>query len=344
MTRFHNRHHGDTRDPAFWLWEYVEHLPGKSVFLAARERNRVVGTQGMIPINLRVGGEVVLTGKSEHSLIDPALRGRGLWRRLYRQALDTCHERGMTMVWGFTPVAEARRGLAALGFSLYEVLEEAVMVLDVSAAARVVWGSAQRPWSKVVATLGLPLLAARGFLARRCRKHEGSEFELAAELRKSDDFARFNERRECAYPGAIRLEFDGEYLDWRLQQHPLRRLQVRFLYENNDIVAFAVVNAERRLRPVILNAAFTSPPAGRVLLARLFDEFARSGAGMVLLAANRWNPLGRDLLEAAARLGAVRRRARSAFAVRALDERTSAVALDPTAWQLSLLWFEGYAV
>src|SRR5437763_924124 len=106
------------------------------------------------------------------------------------------------------------------------------------------------------------------------------------------------------------MEFDGEYLDWRLQQHPQRRLQVRFLHENNDIVAFAVVNAERRLRLVILNAAFTSPSAGRVLLARLFEEFAGSDAVMVLLAANRWNPLGRYLREAAFFFSSIRRHTR----------------------------------
>lgn len=343
MTQFHNRHHGDNREPSFWLWEYVEHLPGKSVFLAARERDRVVGTQGMIPINLRVGGEVVLTGKSEHSLIDPALRGRGLWRRLYRQALGVCRERGMAAVWGFTPVAEACRGLTALGFSLYDVLDEAMTVCGIAAAARVVWGSAARPWSKVIATLGLPFLAARRCVARWFCRHEDGEFELRAEPRAPDDFARFNARLVQADPGAVRLELDSEYLEWRLHQHPLRRLRVRLLYQDNDLVAYAIVNDERRLRPVILDAAFTDPRAGRVLLARLMDEFAANGAGIVLLAANRRNRLGREVLAATVRLGAVRRRARSVFVVRALGEQVSAAALDPAAWQLSLLWFEGYA-
>lgn len=343
MTQFHNRHHGDKRDPSFWLWEYVEHLPGRSVFLAARENGRVVGTQGMIPINLRVGGEVILTGKSEHSLVDPALRGRGLWRRLYRRALDTCREHGMAVVWGFTPVAEARRGLAALGFSLHDVLDEAIAVIDVAAAARVIRGSAASRLSKLFATLGLPFLAARGFVCRRLHRSRNDGMRLTSELLLPDDLTRFNERRARAYPGAVRLELDDEYMQWRLHRHPLRRLRSRFLYEGDDVVACAVVNNERRLRPVILNAAFTSPRAGRVLLSRLMDEFAGGGAGIVLLAANRKSLMGSELLAASVHLGAVRRRARSVFAVRALDERISAAALDPAAWQLSLLWFEGYA-
>ena len=344
MTQFHNRHHRDNREPSFWLWEYVAHLPGKSVFLAARERDRVVGTQGMIPINLRVGGEVVLTGKSEHSLIEPAFRGHGLWRRLYRQALGVCSEHGMAAVWGFTPVAEACRGLAALGFSQYDVLDEAVTILSVTAAARVVWGSAEPPWFKAILTLGLPFLAARQRAARWFCRREGGEFEFRAEPRAPDDFARFNERLAHAAPGVVRLELSGEYLEWRLHRHPLRRLRIRLLYHDGDIVACALVNDERRLRPVIVDIAFSAPHAGRVLLARLMDEFAADGAGIVLLAANRKNPLGREVLAAAVRLGAVRRRARSVFVVRALDQRASPAALDPAAWQLSLLWFEGYAV
>jgi hypothetical protein len=274
---------------------------------------------------------------------------------MYQQALDACRQRGMTAVWGFTPVPEARRGLAALGFSLYDILDEAIAVLNVPAAARVIRASAQPTGTKLLATAGLPFLAARGRLARQHHRHQHTGYQLATETRAPDDLARFNQQRQRAYPGAVRLELDDDYLQWRLERHPLHRLQTRYLYYHNDVVACAVVNNQRHLRPVILNAAFTNPQAGQTLLTRLFDEFARNGAGIAMLAANRLNPLGRDLLECAARLGAVRRRARSVLAVRTLDPAPPAretllptanfqLPTSPAAWQLSLLWFEGYAI
>lgn len=338
LVAFHNREFAAHRRREFWRWEYLEHLPGQSVYVVARDRGRVVATQGMIPLRVRQDGRVWLTGKSENSLVAPELRGRGLWQRLYRRALDICSRRGMSAVWGFTPVPAARRGLAALGFSSADVLVEAVAFTRLAPAVANILRST-RPWiTKLAALAAAPACWLMHRLAMLVPPVGVGEFEIVSQPKSGDDLSRLAARIEQNWPGIVRLELDQDYVDWRVNRHPHFHYRLRLMYDRQGPAGIALLNLDRPGRAAVVHLEAVSPAALRWLLGRAVAECPPQ-TGTITVAANRANSMGSEILRAAQTLGFVLRPHQASFVLR--QEQFLAA---PEQWALSLLWFEGYAV
>ena len=344
LVAFHNRTYGARRTSDFWNWKYRDHLPGKSVYVVARSGGDVVGTQGMIPIRLCLAERVELTGKSENSLVDTGFRGRGLWNRMYREALAQCRDRGMTAVWGFTPVESARRGLARLGFAIHDVMVQAVAVLNTGPMLKVIWNSQESILGRLGAAVATPGAWCWSKLRRRGSKND-IEYgcgPFPAGL-ATGEIAALYEHIDRDSPDLVHLDMNEEYLRWRVLEHPRFRHELWHARRNGKLVAIALVNESQLLRPAILELAFVEQRDAAGLLARMTELYAASGAGALTFWANRTNRHGRMLLAAARGLGLFSRPARSSFVVKDIAD-SGEPRMDPSRWLLSALWFEGYAV
>jgi len=343
----HNEHFHANRTSDFWHWKYSRHLPGRSVYVVASDNGRVVGTQGMIPVKLRSSGGVELTGKSENSLVAAAYQGQGLWNRLYRAALDECRSRGMSSVWGFTPVERARRGLLRLGFSVHDVMVQAIAVTNVRQGIEVFRRSSEPVHHKLGASLLAPAARVRARLAAAlARPAPGLEvcsgpFPAGA---SHEEIRGLYEGMSGTCPGLIHLEMDTDYVNWRIREHPWFRYAAWCCRERGRLTAFAVVNEHDPLRPAILELAFSAECHAAALLAAMTGELGRRGAGVVTFWANRANRYGRLLLESAGRLGFFCRPAHSSFVALDIDGETGTRQRHPERWLLSALWYEGYAL
>ena len=65
-------------------------------FVVLKEKERIVGTQGMVPIYLNVRGTVCLSGKSENSLLGMKFRGSDNFQKMYAFAISQCQLKKMT--------------------------------------------------------------------------------------------------------------------------------------------------------------------------------------------------------------------------------------------------------
>ena len=344
MVAFHNRMFGAHRTPDFWNWKYRDHVPGKSVYVVARSRGNVVGTQGMIPIRLRVARGVELTGKSENSLVDTEFRGRGLWNRMYREALAQCRDRGMTAVWGFTPVETARRGLVRLGFAVHDVLVQAVAILNPGSGLKVIWNSQESTLGRLGAALAIPGAWYWSKLRRR-GPQDDTEYgcgPFPAGL-ATGEIAGLYEQIDRDSPDLVHLDMNDEYLRWRVLEHPRFRHELWHARRNGKLVAIALVNGNHSLRPAILDLAFRDQRDAAGLVARVMGDYSARGAGALTFWANRTNRYGRMLLAAARGLGFFCRPARSSFVVKDIAD-SDGPRTDPGRWLLSALWFEGYSI
>ena len=70
LVQLHNDNYREHRKPDDYNWAYTGFQADNSVLTVAEDEGEIVGSQGMIPIYLNVGGQVYLTGKSENSLMD----------------------------------------------------------------------------------------------------------------------------------------------------------------------------------------------------------------------------------------------------------------------------------
>jgi hypothetical protein len=293
----------------------------------------------MIPIRLRVAGGVELTGKSENSLLDPALRGTGLWSKVYEHAVELCRRKGMKAVWGFT---RARKVLTRSGFAVHDVLVQSVGVLHVVAGLDVVWRSTRTLRSKLAISLALPCAQAYGVICRFVRRTPPRGLAFEPELRDETDITRMYDRVRKVHPEMIHIEYDSDYLGWRLDRHPLFRFHTYFVYRRDELAAYAIVNDRNRSNPAIVDFGFDDRSAGRALFERVARDLSDRGAGIVTFFANRTNPLGRELLSIAAERGFYSRAAANAFVVRDLSSDKELERSER--WHFSALWFEGYTI
>lgn len=71
---FYNKFNKTNRSISDFIWEFKQAPAGKAIYVIAKDAdsNRIVGTQCAIPIYLYThAGEVVLSAKSEDTLVDP---------------------------------------------------------------------------------------------------------------------------------------------------------------------------------------------------------------------------------------------------------------------------------
>ena len=95
ITKFHQ-----FTDPNLFVHEYFTYLSDKSVFFIAQDGEEVIGTQAFVPHHMTVGGHVMLTGRSERTLVSPNYRGQNVFGNLMEHCCRQGSEKGMQFFWG----------------------------------------------------------------------------------------------------------------------------------------------------------------------------------------------------------------------------------------------------
>lgn len=212
-------------------WEY-DH--DKKVFCyIENEEGDVVGVQGMIPFELHVGKQLMLSAKSETSYLAQSTQGKGLFKRLYQKTLDDARANGIDHVWGFTSLGPVWKKLG------FEVQNECLFQYHIQLRRRNFFGTSGDPNKNVIKELAKYLLAFQ--------KQFKTRVQLNSELKKSQpDFSTFLLRdslqkdqdlldlytaiRECS-PALIHLKMNTYFLQKRITLNPFVRYTKRFLYD-----------------------------------------------------------------------------------------------------------------
>ena len=80
-------------------WLVEDNPAGKATLFIALIEQQVVGMQSLIPYDFIQNGELISTFKSEDTLVDKNLRGKGIFSNLYEMV--HAHANGK-MIWGLT--------------------------------------------------------------------------------------------------------------------------------------------------------------------------------------------------------------------------------------------------
>ena len=85
--------------------EYFSYLADQSVFFMAMDGENIVGTQAFIPYEMNVNGRVLLTGRSERTLVSPSYRGQDVFVNLMDHCVRRASEKGHMFFWGAATAA-----------------------------------------------------------------------------------------------------------------------------------------------------------------------------------------------------------------------------------------------
>lgn len=127
VSQFHRDVGSQEASASTLLWQYCSKtLPMDGVIVGAFINGRLVGTQALIPLRAVMDGREILSAKSEHTLLDPACRGLGVFSAMYEVAFEWAAKEGIACIWGFT---SAIKPFAAAKFQIgQELFDEAIAV------------------------------------------------------------------------------------------------------------------------------------------------------------------------------------------------------------------------
>lgn len=334
----HDMAHQESRSSKDWLWEYRGSYPKSSVFVIAQDSDRIIGTQGMIPIYLNVRGKRCLTGKSENSLIDKRYRGGTLFQEMYNAAMTKCHERGMCCVWGFTTASKVWRN--KLHFSVYEnVVQTYALTLRPGALP-------ERVKSRV--RFAIPVLVWLSYLYSLLCRYAFISFNVRGKkdvvienrTRTENDLNGLYGRLTLKYSRLIYIEQDSKYLTWRIINNPTIRYTTYFLYEGELLRAYCYLNIHDKTAH-ITDFTCEDRTNGAFLLQHVIHDLSKQQTRFVLFLGNVTNHLTAAILGLFKRLGFLRLgMLQTNFVLQNIscDENLS----DAKDWYINGLWTEGY--
>ncbi len=223
-------------------WEFLEGPFGKAIYVIAVEETsitttKIVGIQCAIPIELISSkGKVVLTAKSEDTLVDPAYRGQKIFERMYALLFDECRKAGVQYLWGFTP---AQKAFERIGFEIPFKAEQALLVFNPLKAYHYLTGlNAQNTSVDKLKILGLCMLSwIKGF-KRHFISLRNNDLREALIQKKNDFFQTCYGDHDY-----FTLNETDEYMKWRIDQNPFQNSYSSFqLHKNETLAIDAILN------------------------------------------------------------------------------------------------------
>jgi hypothetical protein len=117
---FFNKIYKTNRSFEAFEWEFIKGPIGKSIYVAAFDTDKpveeLIGIQCVIPLEFITSeNEIILTAKSEDTLVNPLYRGQDIFGKMYALLFEECKKQGIKYIWGFTP---AYKPFIKLGFTL----------------------------------------------------------------------------------------------------------------------------------------------------------------------------------------------------------------------------------
>ena len=129
INNFYNRIYNRSRTIEQFEWEFHAGPFGPAIYAIAEDKGKVVGTNCVIPIHLvKSNGEVIISGKSEDTLVDPHYRGQNIFSNIYKFLFQKSKEEGIQLIWGFTP---AKRPFKKVGFKIPYDHEQSLVVNNI---------------------------------------------------------------------------------------------------------------------------------------------------------------------------------------------------------------------
>lgn len=106
INKFHNEIYKLNRTATQWNWEYGDSALKEGFFAIALVDGKIIGTQALIPIDIIIDNKIVLSAKSEETLIHPLYRGIGVFDKMYDFLIPIAKNAGISFIWGFTPAVK----------------------------------------------------------------------------------------------------------------------------------------------------------------------------------------------------------------------------------------------
>jgi len=222
-------------DPNVFQYEYLTYMPEKHVYVTARDtENNIVGSQALMPYVLNINGKDILTGRSERTLVSKALRGQGIFERLYDECIRTGRVKGLQFVWGTTAAVKA---FQAVGFIFHhDYFEHSICCIKPFFIIPYFLKDKSVSWKfRLAQLLTAPLSIIMHSLCRFGKKPK--DIEIVSSIKDPADFKYiYDELRKQG--SLIYLVQNHQFMRWVYEQDRRRQYLRLYAYRGNKLLAY----------------------------------------------------------------------------------------------------------
>ncbi len=225
---------GSARTLKHLVWQYSKNPTGKlyvDFAVPPNDTSRAAAIYSVMPVFLRLNGQVVLGTQSLDTLTDVDFRGKGLFTKMALNVFARCEKDGVACVYGFPNGNSAPGFFKKLGWARLDPVPFLVRPLRANYFLRRLGplkSLAEKLPAIPVGRLGRPSIP---------RAHE-----IRPVTRFDSSFDALWERFAQGIGAAVHR--DSRYLTWRLLQKPDQKYRVLALFENNQLLAFCAFDVQ----------------------------------------------------------------------------------------------------
>jgi len=345
---FHNSYYRTERTRAQWEWEFRRGAPTSAVLpiAVAELEGRIVGTQALILIEMLDRHGPFLAAKSEETLVDPSMRGRNLFVRLYEPLLAHARDLGVRNIWGFTP---ARTAFVKAGFDAPMQTSQIFLSLRSGAARALVEGFGRSFAKRLFAVTASTVLVLYGHMRAslsRCRDWRAVSVRL---LDESPEWADELSQRFLQQWGGTTIRRSQAYLRWRIFENPYVRPLFLAAFEDDEPVGFACLAMVQPRVAMLVDVFVVDSRSGKLSAATVVEALmrncARRAQSMGAVAIRGWSvtshPFDKLVRKVAGRLGWLYLRRGNDMIYRQVGGAEAPPKMPPDQWFISRIYTEG---
>ncbi len=328
-------------DREIWNWECGS-FPETSVLTFLKSGNEAGGTQLMLPFPLETREGFVLSGKCENSYLHADCRGKGLFEELFAFATVKSKEKGMKLLWAFTPATRVYGG--RLGFTCLEnsmAVSRGMLGFPGFTAAG---GPGKNPLKKLyrVARTFMRVYRQNRLLAavvKSAAKSGESEYK-AYNLPVS--FGDISSLYSRLCPEDVRLACTESFFHWRITGNINLNYRHRFYYRNGRLEGYFILAIKGNSANI---TAFTA--SDEQLAKRMFADLITLAKKDNLIHykyfGNSAHPLNARFFSIMSQAGAeITPDPGMPFVFKSISENLPALPETSAGWYLNGLWTEGF--
>ena len=267
INAFYNRIYNSNRTMDQFLWEFHNGPFGKSIYVIAEDNGKIVGTNCVIPINLITSdNQIIRSGKSEDTLVDPEYRGQKVFYKIYEFLFEKSKEANIQVIWGFT---SAKKPFKNLGFQIPFDNKQSLAVNNVWKSYKYL--KSLNPKNKITDKLKIFILCALSkFKSIGKLKPQRSGFLIEKTDKIVNGIDELISKTQKEVKNSFAIEQTADFQEWRIYSNPNYFKTHTFgIYNNKKLVALIVFNSNHNDVAYICQSTFhpefTSPEKVRIL-------------------------------------------------------------------------------
>ena len=235
-----NQIYHTTREVDYWKWQFIDNPLGQAVIIVAEKDSQIIGQCTLLPNKMVIKGEEVLVGESIDTMISEDYRGQGLYEKLALKSYEVGRSRGMKIRVGFPTDALNKRligesigarfvGDIPIFINLYKLDNFLVGIVKSKVLAKI---------------LAVPSMLMAKFIykEKKIKIKESYQIEEKQEFNEEFDLLWDKVKKDSQ----IMKSRTGEFLNWRIKDHPTNDYKSFAAYLNEDLVGYIILKTEKR--------------------------------------------------------------------------------------------------